>query len=113
MRIVAGKFRGKNLVAPDGKNTRPTSDRARESVFNVLDSKLRRDAIMWDSLVVADVFAGTGALGAEALSRGATELFAWEKDAAAVKCFKQNLAAFEQNGAKVTLYSDALTPVLD
>ncbi len=112
MRIVAGKFRGKNLVAPDGKNTRPTSDRARESVFNVLDSKLRRDAIMWDSLVVADVFAGTGALGAEALSRGATELFAWEKDAAAVKCFKQNLAAFEQNGAKVTLYSDALTPVL-
>lgn len=111
MRIVAGKLRGKNLVAPDGKTTRPTSDRARESVFNVLDSKLRGGGVSWDSLTVADVFAGTGALGAEALSRGASELFAWELDAAAVRCFKQNLAAFEKIGAKVTLYPDALTPV--
>ena len=111
MRIVSGKFRSKKLAAPQGANTRPTSDRARESVFNVLDSKLRKSGTTWDDISVADVFAGTGALGAEALSRGANALFAWEIDPAAVKCFHQNTACFVAENIPVRLYSDALRPV--
>lgn len=110
MRIVSGKFRSKKLAAPQGANTRPTSDRARESVFNVLDSKLRKAGTAWSDVSVADVFAGTGALGAEALSRGANALFAWEIDPAAVKCFHQNTACFVAENVLVRLYADALRP---
>lgn len=111
MRIVSGKFRSKKLVAPQRANTRPTSDRAREAVFNVLDAKLRKSGTAWSEICVADVFAGTGALGAEALSRGANALFAWETDPAAVKCFHQNTACFVGENIPVRLYSDALRPV--
>lgn len=79
MRIIAGKYRARKLTAPDGMTTRPTSDRAREAVFNVLDSRLRKNGSGWNDLTVLDVFAGTGALGLEALSRGAKALFAAEK----------------------------------
>ncbi len=69
MRVVAGTARGRRLVAPDGQDTRPTSDRVRESIFNALHSL---DAI--DGASVVDLFAGSGALGIEALSRGAAPL---------------------------------------
>ena len=69
MRIVGGDFKGRGLSAPDGRNTRPTSDRAREAIFNVLAHAEWAPDI--DGARVMDVFAGSGALGFEALSRGA------------------------------------------
>ncbi len=110
MRIIAGKYRARKLTAPDGMTTRPTSDRAREAVFNVLDSKLRKNGSGWNDLTVLDVFAGTGALGLEALSRGAKALFAAEKDPAAVRCFYQNADPFIKDGFSVCLFADALNP---
>ena len=68
MRIVAGKFRGKALLSPGDESVRPTSDRAREAMFNILASRI---GVHLDGLKVLDLFAGTGALGLEALSRGA------------------------------------------
>lgn len=67
MRIVGGKYRGKKLWAPSGKDVRPTSERAREAVFNILYSGTNGD---YNSLSIADIYAGTGAFGFEALSRG-------------------------------------------
>lgn len=69
MRIVSGKFRGKALLSPTDDSIRPTSDRARESVFNILASRI---GVHLDGVKVLDLFAGTGALGLEALSRGAS-----------------------------------------
>ncbi len=69
MRIIAGKFRGRKLNAPADNAIRPTSDRVREAVFSILASRLGAN---FDGLKVLDLFAGTGALGMEALSRGAT-----------------------------------------
>jgi len=68
MRIVAGKFRGKALLSPENESIRPTSDRAREAMFNILASRI---GVHFGGLKVLDCFAGTGALGLEALSRGA------------------------------------------
>ena len=67
MRIVGGKYRGKKLWAPEGKDVRPTSERAREAIFNILYSHLGGD---YGNLNLADIFCGTGAFGFEALSRG-------------------------------------------
>lgn len=67
MRIVGGKYRGKKLWAPQGKDVRPTSERAREAVFNILYSKLGGN---YSELTLLDIFCGTGAFGFEALSRG-------------------------------------------
>ncbi|WP_017931389.1 16S rRNA (guanine(966)-N(2))-methyltransferase RsmD [Robiginitomaculum antarcticum] len=69
MRIVGGNMRGRNITAPRGRNTRPTSDQARESVFNILAHADYAPAL--DGAIVADIFAGSGALGLEAISRGA------------------------------------------
>ena len=66
MRVVAGEFGGRKLVSPDGTSTRPTTDRVREAMFNSLAS-----SGVLDGALVADLFAGTGAIGIEALSRGA------------------------------------------
>ena len=110
MRIVSGKYRARKLFAPEGKNTRPTSDRAREAVFNVLEAGFRKRGLSWSEISVLDVFAGTGALGLEALSRGAASLTAAEKDAAAAACFWKNADVFVKDGVPVRLFSDALTP---
>lgn len=67
MRIVGGKYRGKKLWTPEGKDVRPTSERAREAIFNILYSKLGGD---YSELNLLDIFCGTGAFGFEALSRG-------------------------------------------
>lgn len=79
MRIVAGKFRGKQLLSPPDDAIRPTSDRARESIFNILASRMGPHL---DGVRVIDLFAGTGALGLEAASRGAAEVWMVEQDAA-------------------------------
>ncbi len=71
MRIVAGKYRGKKLYTPEGKDVRPTSERAREAVFNILNSRRGND---YSDIKLADIFAGTGAFGLEAISRGVAEV---------------------------------------
>ena len=95
MRIIAGKFRGKALLSPTDESIRPTSDRAREAMFNILASRI---GVHLDGLKVLDLFAGTGALGIEALSRGAGSACFVDNDAAAVKAIKANLAAFSAAG---------------
>ena len=110
MRIIAGKYKAKKLLAPEGKTTRPTSDRAREAVFNVLEAYFRKEGVAWAQINVLDVFAGTGALGLEALSRGAASLTAAEKDANAKACFWKNAEPFLKSDLKVSLFPDALNP---
>jgi len=68
MRIIAGNYRGKKLFSPESDKVRPTADRAREALFNILHSSLEKD---WSAYKLLDVFAGTGAFALEALSRGA------------------------------------------
>ncbi|MEJ2026543.1 MAG: RsmD family RNA methyltransferase [Limibacillus sp.] len=96
MRIVGGSLKGKRLEAPEGGQLRPTSDRARESLFNLLtQGRVAREAAGGGNPLIGarllDGFAGTGALGIEALSRGATEAFFMEKDAGALKLLRGNL----------------------
>jgi 16S rRNA (guanine966-N2)-methyltransferase len=88
MRIIAGKWRGRPLVAPEGQATRPTSERAREALFSMLASRVGS----FEGLKVADLFAGSGALGLEALSRGAASCIFVEKDRAALDSIRANLA---------------------
>ena len=85
MRVVAGEFRGRRLVAPPGTGTRPTSDRVRESLFSILGPV--------DGDAVLDIFAGTGALGIEAISRGAASVVAIERDRNAVRAIRTNAEA--------------------
>ena len=91
MRIVSGEFRGKALVAPEGQATRPTSDRARESIFNILEHAPWSGGVR-DARVI-DLFAGSGALGFEALSRGATFCLFVETDEAARGAIRDNVDA--------------------
>ena len=88
VRVVAGELRGRRLVAPPGSTTRPTSDRVREATFNALGSL---GAI--EDAVVLDLFAGSGALGIEALSRGAAQCTFVERDRAALAALRANLDA--------------------
>lgn len=89
MRIIAGEWRGRKLAAPKGEATRPTADRARETLFAMLTSRLGD----FEGLQVADLFAGSGALGLEALSRGAATCLFVEQDRAAVDVIRANIAA--------------------
>src|ERR671934_2307496 len=84
MRVVAGRFGGRRLRAPRGRDTRPTSDRVREALFSILGP-------MEDARVL-DLFAGSGALGIEALSRGAAHATFVERDRAAADVIRRNLA---------------------
>ena len=88
MRIIAGAWRGRRIEAPPGLATRPTSDRAREGLFSMLVSRLGG----FEGLQVADLFAGTGALGLEALSRGAAYCTFVERDRTALDILKRNVA---------------------
>lgn len=89
MRIIAGAWRGRPLVAPAGEATRPTSDRAREGLFSMLASRIGS----FEGLQVADLFAGTGAAGLEALSRGAAHCTFVETDRAALDALRRNVAS--------------------
>jgi 16S rRNA (guanine966-N2)-methyltransferase len=93
VRVVAGTARGRRLVAPAGTATRPTSDRVREATFNALTSL---GAV--DGAEVLDLFAGSGAMGIEALSRGATACTFVDGDARAVAAIRANLAATGLDG---------------
>ncbi len=98
MRIIAGKWRGRALAAPPGDATRPTADRVREALFSMLTSRLGS----FEGLRVLDGFAGTGALGLEALSRGAAHCTFVERDGAAVKVLKANVAKMGADAAVLT-----------
>ncbi|BEU99955.1 16S rRNA (guanine(966)-N(2))-methyltransferase RsmD [Novosphingobium olei] len=89
LRIIAGEWRGRKLAAPEGDATRPTADRTRETLFSMLTSRLGS----FEGLKVADLFAGSGALGLEALSRGAAHALFVEQDPAAIRAIRANIAA--------------------
>lgn len=110
MRIVAGNFRGRRLVAPPGGVTRPTSDRARQALFDVLAHApfVAREAL--SGARVLDAFAGTGALGLEALSRGAAEAWFMERDRAALVALGANIAGCRVDGRAHVIAGDALAP---
>ena len=91
MRIIAGHWRGRAIAAPPGAATRPTADRVREALFSMLTSRLGS----FEGLRVLDGFAGTGALGLEALSRGAGHGTFVENDPAAVKVLRANIAGMK------------------
>lgn len=91
MRIVGGKFKGRAIEAPEGRDTRPTSDRAREAVFNVLAHAEWSPGL--EGRRVLDLFAGSGALGFEAISRGASFALFVETDAAARGVIRDNIEA--------------------
>ena len=88
MRIIAGEWRRRLLHAPAGDATRPTADRTRETLFAMLTSRLGS----FEGLAVADLFAGSGALGLEALSRGAATCLFAEHDPAAIRALRANIA---------------------
>lgn len=94
MRIIAGEWRGRKLAAPKADATRPTADRTRETLFSMLVSRLGT----FEGLSVADLFAGSGALGLEALSRGAARCLFVEQESDALKAIRANLAALGAQG---------------
>jgi 16S rRNA (guanine966-N2)-methyltransferase len=105
LRIISGQWRGRKLVTPAGETTRPTADRTRETLFSMLVSRLGS----FEGLAVADLFAGSGALGIEALSRGAASCLFVDTDAAAIKAIRANLASLEAQGQSDVRASSALS----
>ncbi len=91
MRVIAGIYRSRPLVAPKGMDTRPTSDRLRETLFNVLAPRIK-------GAIFLDLFAGSGAVGIEALSRGARESIFAENDEDALKTIRANLFSLDIKG---------------
>ncbi|MEQ1769776.1 MAG: 16S rRNA (guanine(966)-N(2))-methyltransferase RsmD [Devosia sp.] len=104
MRIVGGKFRGRQLLSPEDDQIRPTADRVRVSVFNILGSRLGPS---FDGLHVLDLFAGTGALGLEALSRGAATAVFVDTSAEARGLIRDHIEAFGAGGIAKLLRRDA------
>ena len=102
MRVVGGKWRGRAVVAPKGNATRPTTDRNREALFSMLTSRLD-----FEGLRVLDLFAGTGALGLEALSRGAEFALFVETDAKARAAIRNNVEACAAMGVSKIFRRDA------
>jgi len=101
VRIIAGQWRGRPLVSPKGDTTRPTADRTREALFSMLTSRLGT----FEGLRVLDLFAGSGALGLEALSRGAAACTFVEQDGAALDALRANVAKLEARSADVRAQS--------
>jgi 16S rRNA (guanine(966)-N(2))-methyltransferase RsmD len=98
MRVIAGQYKSRTLAAPAGLETRPTSDRLRETLFNILSG---RGGV--EGVVFADLFAGSGAVGIEALSRGAQHCFFVEKAPPALAALKKNLATLGVGAAQATV----------
>ena len=109
IRVVSGEFGGRKLVVPDGLATRPTTDKVRQAVFNSLDS-----AGLIDGAAIADLFAGSGALGIEALSRGAESCVFVERDRAALQALRANIDALglKQRTTVVTTDVSAWVPAM-
>ena len=111
MRIVGGKHRGRRLLAPPGDAVRPTSDRAREALFNILShGRLAANGLPFAGAVVLDAFAGTGALGLEALSRGAAEAVFIERDRDALATLRRNIETLDETTRTRIMPGDATRP---
>ncbi len=111
MRIVGGSHRGRRLLAPAGQTVRPTSDRAREALFNILThGDLAAGGIPFEGAVVLDAFAGTGAFGLEALSRGAAAAIFIEQDHEALAALRKNVEALGVGARAQIVSADATRP---
>ncbi len=106
MRIIAGKWRGRTLATPPGATTRPTADRTREALFSILTSRLGS----FEDLVVADIFACTGALGLEALSRGAARAIFVDEDRQALAALRKNIATLNAEAEVIPAAVSTLGP---
>lgn len=102
MRVIAGKARRTNLITPEGKNTRPTSDRIKETLFNMLQHELY-------DVCFLDIFSGSGGIAIEALSRGAKEAVMIDSDAEAVRCIKENIKRTHFENVARVLKLDAVS----
>ncbi|MBS0643537.1 MAG: 16S rRNA (guanine(966)-N(2))-methyltransferase RsmD [Acetobacteraceae bacterium] len=109
MRIVAGAWRGRNLAAPPGQATRPTADRVRQALFDMLLHAPWGGRAVLEGAVVLDAFAGTGAMGLEALSRGAATCVFFECDPAALRALRANIAACKAEGRSRVIAADVFT----
>jgi 16S rRNA (guanine966-N2)-methyltransferase len=103
VRVVAGEFGGRKLIAPPGETTRPTTDKVREAVFNSLTSM----GIVEDAVVV-DLYAGTGAMGIEALSRGAARCTFVERDRDALRSLRANIDSLRLGDRATVVTSDVM-----
>lgn len=107
MRIIAGRHRGRRLAAPPGRTARPTADRAREALFNIL---AHSDRVELEGAVAVDAFAGSGALGLEALSRGAAHAVFLENHGGALAAIHANIAALGESARATVMLADAAKP---
>ena len=103
MRVISGEFGGRKLIAPEGLSTRPTTDKVRQAVFNSLGSMG-----VLEGATVADLYAGSGALGIEALSRGAESCIFVERDRTALVALRANLKALGLESRSQVVGSDVL-----
>lgn len=110
MRIIAGTHRGRRLIAPEGERTRPTADRVRQALFDMLWHAPWAGRERIEGARVLDAFAGTGALGLEALSRGASQANFIENDRAALTALRANVASCKEDARCNALAADALKP---
>jgi 16S rRNA (guanine966-N2)-methyltransferase len=109
VRIIAGAWRGRNLIAPAGETTRPTADRVRQALFDMLMHAPWGGRSVIEGAAVLDGFAGTGALGLEALSRGATSACLVDSDPAALRALRANIAACKAMGRCQVVAGDMLS----
>jgi 16S rRNA (guanine966-N2)-methyltransferase len=110
LRIVAGRHRGRRLLAPSGETTRPTAERVRQALFDMLWHAPWAGREKLDGARVLDAFAGTGALGLEALSRGAAQATFIEPDRAALAALRRNIATLEEEDRARVIPVDATRP---
>ena len=107
MRIIAGKYRGRRIAAPPGRAVRPTPDRVREALFAILASGVAGGAAACEGARVVDLFAGTGALGLEALSRGAAHATFIDNQAASLTVIARNADSLGESERITLLARDA------
>ncbi len=110
MRIIAGKHRGRAIEAPAGDDIRPTADRARQAVFDLLAHHPETAGKLLAGAVVLDAFAGTGAMGLEALSRGAAYVTFMDTAAQALSCIRVNVRNLSEGQRSTVLRGDAAKP---
>lgn len=104
MRVISGKARGHALKAPQGLNTRPTADRVKESIFNIVQSKL------YDSIVI-DLFAGSGNLGIESLSRNASKAYFIDNNKNSIQSIRENLKKTNLVNSSIVIQTDVLSAI--
>lgn len=100
LRVIAGKYRGRKLISPDGQEIRPTTDRVKENVFNLISLKLPGSNFL-------DLFAGSGGIGIEAISRGSEKTVFVDKSQISIACLKENLEKLKVNEGHIIYCEDS------